>query len=109
MTTRTSIKDVAFRRPFILDGMDAVQPAGAYTVETKEEKIDTMLPSTWRQVRTVMCIRTAGAAKYILVKPEQLHEALMRDAAQQNPSSPNAPKARRDRARAMRHVTVAAR
>ena len=37
MTVRTSRKTVTFRQPFSLSGIDEVQPAGTYTVETDEE------------------------------------------------------------------------
>jgi len=37
MTVRTSRKSVTFTQPFSLSGIDKVQPAGTYTVETEEE------------------------------------------------------------------------
>ena len=37
MTVRTSHKTVTFTRPFSLNGIDEVQPAGSYTVETRED------------------------------------------------------------------------
>ena len=39
MTVRTSSKSVTFAQPFSLSGIDEVQPAGTYTVETDEELI----------------------------------------------------------------------
>lgn len=107
MATRTESKDVVFVRPFILDGMDAVQPAGTYRVETDEERIDALSFPAWRRVRTSILIGEPGTTQYLPIDPEQLHEALMRDGAQQNPSLPlsaTGPKARRDRARGMRHM-----
>jgi hypothetical protein len=82
MATRTSSRDVVFKRPFILDGMDAVQPAGIYKVETEEESLDTMLSPAWKRVRTIMGVARSGITEYIQVSPEQLHEALIRDGAQ---------------------------
>jgi hypothetical protein len=82
MATRTSSRDVVFKRPFILDGMDAVQPAGIYKVETEEESLDTMLSPAWKRVRTIMGVARSGTTEYIQVSPEQLHEALIRDSAQ---------------------------
>jgi hypothetical protein len=35
MTVRASHKTVTFTRPFSLNGIDEVQPAGSYTVETR--------------------------------------------------------------------------
>ena len=37
MTVRTSHKTVTLTRPFSLTGIDEVQPAGSYTVETRED------------------------------------------------------------------------
>ena len=105
MATRTTRTEVAFKRPFILDGMDAVQPAGTYAIETEEESLDTMLSPAWRRVQTVMVIVTAGQTEYLTIRPEQLHEALMRDGVQRDPTSslsPDSPNARRSRARDMR-------
>ena len=31
MVTRTNSRQVVFRRPFLLSGFDALQPAGSYT------------------------------------------------------------------------------
>jgi len=105
MVMRTESKDVVFVRPFILDGMDAVQPAGTYTVQTEEERLDTLSFPAWRRVSTVLRLARAGQTEYLPVDPGQLHEALMRDGAQQDPSlplSPTGPRARRERARSMR-------
>jgi hypothetical protein len=41
MTVRTTSKTVTFTHPFNLSGMDKVQPAGTYTVETDEELLQT--------------------------------------------------------------------
>ena len=106
MPTRTTKREVVFLRPFILDGMDAVQPAGTYTVETEEESLDTMLSPAWKRLQTSMIIVKAGQTEYLPISPEQLHEALMRDGAQQDPAAPRSPdsaKALRSRARDMRH------
>ena len=105
MTRRTSRKDIVFLRPFILDGMTTVHPAGTYTVETEEENLDTVSSSTWSQVRTLIDVGSAGNAEYMSVNPKQLHEALIRDAAQQDLTSPNLSKA----ARAMRRIIDAIR
>ena len=37
MNRRTRRETVTFARPFSLRGIDGVQPAGTYTVETEEE------------------------------------------------------------------------
>jgi len=39
MPVRTSHKTVTFTQPFSLSGIDEVQPAGEYTVETHEDSL----------------------------------------------------------------------
>ena len=55
---RTSRKRVTFRRPFSLSGIDEVQPAGTYMVETSEELIEGLSFPVWR--------RTIGYARCVL-------------------------------------------
>ena len=101
MVTRTLSKTVVFARPFILDGMDRVQQAGTYTVETEEEALDTLSVEAWHRVRTVIRIEYPGRTEFLPIDPEQLGKALDRDGAQQNPDQPHSSsgrKARPDRA-----------
>lgn len=42
---RTSSKSIAFACAFTLKGLDEVQPAGTYTVETEEELLTALLDS----------------------------------------------------------------
>lgn len=62
MTMRTSRKAITFRRPFSLSGIDEVQPAGTYTVETNEELIEGLSFPAWRRTGTVLLLRQPGAA-----------------------------------------------
>jgi len=102
MTMRTTSKTVTFRRPFVLEGFPALLPAGTYAVDTDEEALDSMLFQGWRRVSTTMRVRTGGAEEVWSIDPDALHEALMRDSAQDKPGQPpsqSSAKARRDRAR----------
>lgn len=104
MTTRMQSRDVVFVRPFILDGMDAVQAAGTYTVETEEESLNSLSVPGWRRIRTVLRIARVGGMDYLPVDPDKLHEALMRDGAQPvavDPPGSAGPKQRHDGAQAM--------
>jgi hypothetical protein len=58
MMTRTTVKTVTFRRPFALSGLEGVQPAGIYTVETDEELISSLSFSAYR--RTATWLRLPG-------------------------------------------------
>jgi hypothetical protein len=57
MTMRTSRKTVTFRRPFSLSGLDEMQPAGTYTVETNEELLEGLSFPAWRRTATVILLR----------------------------------------------------
>jgi hypothetical protein len=96
MVTRTSSQKVVFRRPFLLTGMSALQPPGAYIVDTDEEQLDTLTVPAWRRTATVIRLARAGATEYLAVDPSELHEALMRDGAQRDHAVPSShsPKAR---------------
>jgi hypothetical protein len=88
MATRTTSRQVTFRRPFLLSGFDSIQPAGAYTVDTEEELIDALSFSAWRRVATVMRLPRGGATEYLPIDPGELSEAQMRDEAQIDTSTP---------------------
>ncbi|SRR5258706_10008620 len=103
MVTRTRSMQVAFRRPFVLSGLDSLQPAGAYTVDTEEELLDTLAVPAWRRIATVIQMARSGAMEYVTVDPGELREALIRDGAQPDHAAPTVPsaKARLSSARTM--------
>ncbi|HEV2560794.1 MAG TPA: hypothetical protein VGT78_01515 [Rhizomicrobium sp.] len=110
MVTRTTSKSVEFRRPFLLNGFERVEPAGIYTVNTEEDMIDALSFPAWRRIATTMQFTRAGATEYVTVDPDELHEALMRDGAQPNALLPCfvPPSAKRKRVRdalRMGHLT----
>ncbi len=82
MNPRTSRKTVTFARPFSLRGIDGVQPAGAYTVETEEELIEGLSFPAYRRVETVIFLpsRSGGTDQVATVDPRELEVALARDA-----------------------------
>jgi hypothetical protein len=90
MTKRIASALVVFQRPFILDGFDDVQPAGSYSIETEEEKLDgsSESPEVWRRLSTSIRLVRHGAAEYIPVDPRALAAALERDNAQSDNLSP---------------------
>ena len=89
MTTRTITKTVTFRRCFALSGLERVQPAGTYTVETDEELIPTLSVTAYRRTATWLrlpgrCaagVSAAGLSEVVAVDPVELDLALARDAA----------------------------
>ncbi len=100
MTRRTSSTTVTFTRPFLLSGIDGVQPAGTYTVETDEELLQALSFPAYRRVATLMFLPSppgraasaAGLARVANIDPGELAAALTRDAAvEQEPAVAVAP------------------
>jgi hypothetical protein len=86
MTTapRTSRETVTFARPFSLRGVDGVQPAGTYVVETEEELIEGLSFPAYRRVATVMFLPAesggTGWKQIAVVDSQELRAARERDA-----------------------------
>ena len=91
MTVRTTSKTITFTHPFNLSGMDEVQPAGTYTVETDEELLQTSSLPAYRRISTLMRLpaRSIGTMLTQIVEtdPVELARALARD-AQMNETMP---------------------
>ena len=84
MTVRTSRKTVTFTRPFSLSGIDEVQPAGTYTVETDEELLPGLSFPAYRRVATLIFLRSRGGSAVVEevanINPLELQAAQERDA-----------------------------
>jgi hypothetical protein len=84
MTVRTSRKTVTFAQPFALSGIDEVQPAGTYTVETDEELLPGLSFPAYRRIATLMALRSRGGGpvveEMLNIDPLQLQAAPERDA-----------------------------
>jgi hypothetical protein len=87
---RTTTKTVIFQRPFVLEGFPELLPAGTYTVDTEEEQLESLLSIGWRRVSTTLRVRIDGSVEFRTIDPDALHEALMRDGAQNAPGTPTA-------------------
>ena len=89
MTTRTTSRSVTFSRPFILRGIDGVQPAGTYTVETDEELVQEISFPVYRRTVTFMLLPPpyGGAilAQIATIDPLELEVALERDVMKGTP------------------------
>ena len=84
MTVRTTSKTVTFTHPFNLSGMEEMQPAGTYTVETDEELLQTSSLPAYRRISTLMRLTTRPRGtvltQIIEVNPLELAAVLARDA-----------------------------
>lgn len=85
MFSRTNRKTVTFSHPFVLTGIDGVQPAGTYTVETDEELVDGLSFPVYRRVATVILLPVsaggAGLVQAATIDPLDLERAEQADAA----------------------------
>jgi len=105
MATRTSSKIVTFTRPFRLSAMNHRLPAGSYTVETDEERLESVSVTAYRRqgtfIRVPLPSGAAGSSSRIMIDPAELEAALVRDAApeQYGPETVGEHAAREGRAR----------
>ena len=106
MASRTTSKTVTFQRPFVLAGFEELQGAGTYTVDTQEEQITAISFPAWKRVSTVIQLDRAGAIEHVSIDPAELHEALMRDGAQESPAHPSSPAAGETRRHAARNTRL---
>jgi hypothetical protein len=85
MTTRTLSKTVVFSKPFQLEGVDRVLPAGDYRVVTDEELIEGVSFPVYRRVATMIFVPAeshgASSIEMVTINPADLQEAQDRDAA----------------------------
>lgn len=89
MTIRTRKETATFYRPFALNAMDGLRPAGAYEVETDEQLLEGVSFPAYRRLATWVRLPTKpgypagypGVTEIQNVDPEELEAALKRDAA----------------------------
>ena len=60
MPERTTQSSVTFLHPFSLAGLDGVQSAGTYTIETVEETLDNLSFVAYRRVSTTIVVPAVG-------------------------------------------------
>ena len=84
MPERTTHSSVTFSHPFSLAGVDGVQPAGTYTIETVEETLDNLSFVAYRRVSTTIVLPAVGIPtrqrQVVPIDPRDLEAAQKRDA-----------------------------
>ena len=83
MPLRTSRRNVTFRRAFALRGIEGLQPAGTYEVETDEELLEQLSFPVWHRTATTIRLPLGGStASYQKagIDPTELQAAQSRDA-----------------------------
>ena len=88
MTVRTTTKNVTFRHPFSIRGVDDVQPPGTYAIETAEEQLPGLSFLAYRRLSTtiVLSAEYGGALvrQVITIDPADLELAQARDLETEN-------------------------
>ena len=88
MPERTTNSSVTFMHPFSLIGLDGVQPAGTYLVETVEETLDNLSFVAYRRVSTTIVLPAVGTdtgqRQVVTIDPDDLKAAQERDLETQN-------------------------
>ncbi len=83
MPERTTNSSVTFMHPFSLIGLDGVQPAGTYLVETVEETLDNLFFVAYRRVSTTIVLPAVGTdtgkRQVVTIDPDDLEAAQKRD------------------------------
>lgn len=75
---RTTRGTITFAHPFSLDGIDGVQPAGTYVVETDEDLIEGLSFIAYQRVATTIYLPLASggaSVQAIRVDPRELDAA----------------------------------
>ena len=84
MNTRTSNRTITFAHPFVLSGVEGVQPAGTYTIETDEEQLQTFSLPAYRWLSTLIRLpaRPGGIqmTQVVNIDPVELADILAKDA-----------------------------
>ena len=81
MLTRTRDKTWTFSKPFMLQGVDRLLPAGDYRVSTDEELIDGLSFPAYRRVATMIFVPDANgrSLEMLTIDPSELQAAQERD------------------------------
>ena len=82
MPERTTLTRITFTHPFSLAGLDGVQPAGTYTVETIDATLDNLSFVAYRRISTSIMVPADGRGQrqVIFIDPKELEAALKLDA-----------------------------
>ena len=83
MNARTSRKNVTFKLPFSLEGIDRSLPAGCYEIITDEELLEGLSFPVYRRIATTMLVpgRLARSVEMVTIDPLALAAALEREAS----------------------------
>ncbi len=77
---RTKTRNITFRRPFSLKGVDGVLPPGTYTIDTDEELLEKLSFTAYHRVAMSIRVQTGSQSYQVFrVDPTDLEAAEERD------------------------------
>ncbi|MCW0233266.1 MAG: hypothetical protein OJJ21_06690 [Ferrovibrio sp.] len=83
MSSRSTETTVTFTHPFLVKGLDGLQPPGTYLVVTEEERLENLSFPAWHRTGTQLhlpAIATASATRQaVTIDPADLAAALIAD------------------------------
>ncbi len=79
MTSRRTVQDYTFSRPFGLGDEPGLHPAGTYSVTAEDQQIDLLSRVSWRRTATTIELRVGGSVEVHAVDPADLSAAVTRD------------------------------
>lgn len=92
MDTRIRQEVVTFAHPFFLDELDEMLPAGSYSLEIEEERIDGQTFYGYRRTDITLVVRPPpgrrGQNQYIKIDAVRLQTALEMDQRRSNETGP---------------------
>jgi hypothetical protein len=84
MPERITRRSVTFLHAFSLVGVDGVQPAGTYTIETVEDPLENLSFIAYRRVSTTIVLPSSNTPglrrQVVIIDPRDLEAAQKRDA-----------------------------
>jgi len=83
MTIRTRTHSVHFHSPFHLSGVEGLNPAGDYTLETDDELVPDLSFSVYKRIRTSIRVSSGpGVSCLVEVAPDEVAALLARPNAE---------------------------
>lgn len=81
--SRFDSKTIVFRKPFHIDGVEGLFPAGSYTVETEHEAMPGLNTVVYRRIATTITLPVlhgvSQGKQVVSISDDNLRSAMLRD------------------------------
>jgi len=72
MPTRTIVTMISIHRPFAVPGVDGLQPAGEYAIETEEELLEPLSFAAWHRLSTHIRLTSNRGDSLVPIEPADI-------------------------------------